>query len=194
MARQDRPFRGLPVFLTPQSVYNAARKQCEGTFAQLEGLMKHAVFLGALLGLLALAAACGGGKEAIAPDTDSEVSEGETPVALPAAVALPPDYPADIAPIPAGARIIDVRSVTSGGEISTFVTYLTKEDPESVADFYDDEVPGEGWEQTSRVSREGDVGAVYRNDAEDKTVTVHAALSDIYAGYTVVALLIRVPE
>jgi hypothetical protein len=109
---------------------------------------------------------------------------------LPDEVALPDDYPSDVAPIPDGARVIDASSFTTDGQTSFAVNYLTKDDPESVADFYGGEVPGNGWSETSRLSSDGEVFLTYENQDEAAQLIFSIFPSDDYEGYTEVAIVL----
>jgi hypothetical protein len=119
--------------------------------------------------------------------------EEEAPSAqaeLPDEVALPNDYPSDVAPIPSGARVTDASSFTSEGNTSFAVSYLTKEDPDSIADFYGSKVPGNGWSETSRTSSNGEFFLSYENQAEGGELVVSVVSSNDYAGYTDVTLVL----
>jgi hypothetical protein len=119
--------------------------------------------------------------------------EGEQPAAqaeLPEEVALPNDYPSDVAPIPDGARVTQASSYTTEGNTSFAVDYLTKDDPESVADFYDSKVPGNGWSQTSRISSNGEIYVGYENQAEGSQLALSIAPSSDYDGYTEVTIVL----
>jgi len=109
---------------------------------------------------------------------------------LPDEVALPDDYPSDVAPIPDGARVIDASSFTTGGQTSFAVNYLTKDDPESIADFYGAEVPGGGWSETSRLSSDGEVFLTHENPDEGGQLVLSISPSDTYEGYTEVAIIL----
>jgi len=109
---------------------------------------------------------------------------------LPDEVALPDDYPSDVAPIPDGARVTDASSFTTGGQTSFAVNYLTKDDPESVADFYGGEVPGNGWSETSRLSSDGEVFLTYENQDEAAQLMFSISPSGDYEGYTEVTIVL----
>jgi hypothetical protein len=109
---------------------------------------------------------------------------------LPNEVALPNDYPSDVAPIPDGASVIQASSYTTDGQTSFAVNYLTKEDPQSIADFYDSKVPGNGWSEASRVSSNGEFFLSYENQAEGGQLIVSVVSSTDYEGYTEVTLVL----
>jgi hypothetical protein len=139
-----------------------------------------------------------------APTAEATTEEQPTPVEeatpegvqtptqaeLPAEVALPNDYPSDVAPIPDGARVTQASSYTTEGKTSFAVDYLTKDDPESVADFYDSKVPGNGWSQTSRLSSNGEIYLTYDNQAEGSELVLSVAPSSDYEGYTEVTIVL----
>jgi hypothetical protein len=109
---------------------------------------------------------------------------------LPNEVALPSDYPADVAPIPSGARVTQASSYTTEGKTSFAVNYLTKEDAESIADFYDSKVPGNGWSQSSRMSSNGEIYLTYENQAEGGQLVLSVSPSSDYEGYTEVTVVL----
>ena len=140
------------------------------------------------------------GEEEAAPTPEGEEEatpeEGEpsAQAELPDEVDLADDYPSDVAPIPDGARVTDASSFTSDGQSTFAITYLTKDDPDSVADFYSSEVPGDGWSETGTFSSGGDVSATYANEAESGNLVLTAAKSETYEGYTEVNLILTVAQ
>jgi len=122
----------------------------------------------------------------VTPEEEAPPAQAE----LPDEVALPDGYPSDVAPIPDGARVIDASSFTTGGQTTVAVNYLTKEDPESIADFYGAEVPGGGWSETSRLSSNGEVFLTYENQDEGSQLVLSISKSDTYEGYTEVAIIL----
>jgi hypothetical protein len=128
-------------------------------------------------------------EEEAAPEEEEPSAQAE----LPDEMELPDDYPGDIAPIPDNARIIQASSYTSGGQATFAVTYLTKEDPESIADFYGAEVPG-GWSETGRFSSAGEVFVTYQNQAEGGELVLSVAKSDTYEGYTEVNIVLNIGQ
>jgi hypothetical protein len=126
------------------------------------------------------------------PEKKATPEEEETPTQaeLPDEVALPDNYPSDVAPIPSGARVIEASSFTTGGQTTVAVSYLTKEDPESVGDFYGAEVPGNGWSETSRLSSNGEVFLTYENPDEGGQLVLTISPSDNYNGYTEVTIVL----
>jgi len=133
-----------------------------------------------------------GEEEQPTPEEEATPQEEEpsAQAELPDEVALPDDYPSDVAPIPDGARVIDASSFTTGGQTSFAVNYLTKDDPEAVADFYGGEVPGNGWSETSRLSSDGEVFLTYENQGEAAQLIFSISPSDDYEGYTEVAIVL----
>jgi hypothetical protein len=126
------------------------------------------------------------------PETEATPEEGQAPAeaALPNEVALPDNYPSDVAPIPSGARVIDASSYTAGGQTTVAVSYLTKDDPQTIGDFYDAKVPGNGWSQTSRLSSDSDIYLTYENPDENSQLFLTISPSDTYNGYTEVAIVL----
>ena len=129
-----------------------------------------------------------------AKEATPEEEEPSAQAELPDEVELPGDYPADVAPIPDGARIVEASSFTSDGQTTFAVNYLTKEDPESVADFYSAKVPGDGWSETSRLSSNGEFFLTYQNQAEGGELVLSVSKSDTYEGYTEVAVILTVGQ
>jgi len=127
------------------------------------------------------------------PKTEATTEEAQTPTQaeLPDEVKLPDGYPSDVAPIPSGARVTDASSFASEGKTTFAVTYLTKEDPNSIADFYGSKVPGNGWSETSRTSSNGEFFLSYENQAEGGQLVVSVVSSNDYAGYTDVTLVLN---
>jgi len=126
------------------------------------------------------------------PEKKATPKEAQTPAQaeLPEEVSLPSGYPSDVAPIPSGARVTDASSYTSEGKTSFAVSYLTKEDPQSVADFYSSKVPGNGWSESSRMSANGEFYLTYENQANGGELVVSVAPSSDYEGYTEVTLVL----
>jgi hypothetical protein len=158
------------------------------------GKTQVAVFLGEGAGLAPTSEATT--EEQPTPE-EKATPEEEQPAAqaeLPDEVDLADDYPSDVAPIPDGARVTDASSFTSDGQSTFAVTYLTKDDPDSVADFYSSEVPGDGWSETGTFSSGGDVSATYANEAESGNLVLTAAKSDTYEGYTEVNIILTVGQ
>jgi hypothetical protein len=139
-----------------------------------------------------------------APTEEAQVNEQPTPkteatpeeeapsaqAELPDEVQLPNGYPSDVAPIPDGARVVDASSYTTDGQTTVAVSYLTKEDPDSIADFYGSKVPGNGWSETSRTSSNGEFFLSYENQAEGGELVVSVVSSNDYTGYTDVTLVL----
>jgi len=122
----------------------------------------------------------------VTPEEEAPPAQAE----LPDEVALPDGYPSDVAPIPDGARVIDASSFTTDGQTTVVVNYLTKEDPESIGNFYGAEVPGDGWSETSRLSSDGEVFLTYENPDEGGQLVLSISPSDTYEGYTEVAIIL----
>ena len=127
------------------------------------------------------------------PEKEATPEEGQpaTQAELPDEVALPDGYPSDVAPIADGARVTEASSFTTAGQTTFAVSYLTKDDPESIADFYSSKVPGNGWSETSRVSSDGDIFLSYQNEANGGQLMVSVASSTDYEGYTEVTLVLN---
>ena len=126
------------------------------------------------------------------PETEATPEEAapSAQAELPDEVALPDDYPSDVAPIPDGARVVDASSFTADSQTTVAVSYLTKEDPESIGDFYGAEVPGDGWSETSRLSSDGEVFLTYENPDEGSQLLLTIYPSDTYEGYTEVTIVL----
>lgn len=153
------------------------------TIAENDGT-QIVVFLGEGAGLGAEGGA--EGEEEAPPGEAQPPAEAE----LPEEVELPDDYPTDIVPIPDDARVTNASSISSGGESSFVVTYLTKDDAESVGDFYEAEGPGDGWSQTGRFSSGGAITISYQNEAEGGSLIVGIQESSSYEGYTEVSIVL----
>ncbi len=160
------------------------------TVASSDGKTQFVVFMGEGAGLAPSAEATTEGQptpeKAATPEEEAPPAQAE----LPDEVALPDDYPSDVAPIPDGARVVDASSYTAGGQTSVAVSYLTKEDPESIGDFYGAEVPGDGWSETSRLSSDGEVFLTYENPDEGSQLLLTIYPSDTYEGYTEVTIIL----
>jgi hypothetical protein len=158
------------------------------------GKTQVAVFMGEGAGLVPSdegeAAATPEGEEEATPEEEGPSAQAE----LPDEVELADDYPSDVAPIPDGARVTDASSFTSDGQSTFAVTFLTKDDPDSVADFYSSKVPGDGWSETGTFSSGGEVSATYGNEAEGGNLVVSAVKSDTYEGYTEVNVILTVGQ
>jgi len=130
------------------------------------------------------------------PEKEATPKEEQPPAQaeLPDEVTLPNDYPADIAPIPDGARVVAASSYTTEGKTSFTVSYLTKDDPESLADFYSEKVPGNGWSETSRLSSNGEIYVSYENQAEGGDLVLTISNSDTYKGYTEALIILSVGQ
>jgi hypothetical protein len=160
------------------------------TVASSDGKTQFVVFMGEGAGVAPSAEATT--EEQPTPRTEA-TPEGETPSAqaeLPDEVALPNGYPSDVAPIPSGARVTDASSYTTEGKTTFAVSYLTKEDPDSIAGFYSSKVPGNGWSETSRTSSNGEFFLSYENQAEGGELVVSVVSSNDYAGYTDVTIVL----
>ena len=129
-------------------------------------------------------------EEEAAPEEEQPPAEAE----LPEEVELPEDYPADLVPIPDDARVTDASSISSGGQLSHAISYLTKDDPDAVGDYYDEKVQGDGWSQSGRFSSGGDVSLSYENPDKGGSLVITASKSDSYEGYTEVFILLTVTE
>jgi hypothetical protein len=156
------------------------------TVSSSEGKTMFVVFVGEGAGVAPSDEAQPTPEEEATPQEEAPSAQAE----LPDEVALPDGYPSDVAPIPDGARVIDASSFTTGGQTSFAVNYLTKEDPESIADFYGAEVPGGGWSETSRLSSNGEVFLTYENQDEGSQLVLSISKSDTYEGYTEVAIIL----
>ena len=160
------------------------------TVASSDGKTQFVVFMGEGAGQAPSAEATTEGQPT--PETEATPKE-EAPSAqaeLPDEVALPDDYPSDVAPIPDGARVVDASSFTADSQTTVAVSYLTKEDPESIGDFYGAEVPGDGWSETSRLSSDGEVFLTYENPDEGSQLLLTIYPSDTYEGYTEVTIVL----
>jgi len=116
---------------------------------------------------------------------------GQTPTQaeLPQEAALPDDYPSDIAPVPDGARVTDASSFTSGGSSTFAVTYLTKDDPDSVANFYKEET-AKGWSEVGSFESGGEITISYQNEAQTGSLIIGITKSTDYEGYTQVNVVL----
>jgi len=160
------------------------------TVASSDGKTQFVVFMGEGAGVAPSAEATT--EEQPTPRTEATPKE-EQPAAqaeLPDEVALPNGYPSDVAPIPSGARVTDASSFTADSQTTVAVSYLTKEDPESIGDFYSAEVPGDGWSETSRLSSDGEVFLTYENPDEGSQLLLTIYPSDTYEGYTEVTIVL----
>jgi hypothetical protein len=70
------------------------------------------------------------------------------------------------------------------------VQCLTKQDPQSVADFYSSKVPGNGWTEASTGSTSGQLYANYTNEASGGNLVITMSPSQDYAGYTEVDIIL----
>jgi hypothetical protein len=95
-----------------------------------------------------------------------------------------------VAPIPSGARVTQASSFTTEGQTTFSATFLTKDDPDSLADFYSSEVPGDGWSETSRLSSNEEIYLSYENQGEGGQLVVSIAPSSDYEGYTEVTIIL----
>jgi hypothetical protein len=160
------------------------------TVASSDGKTQFVVFMGQGAGLAPTSEATTEEQPTPEENATPEESQPTAQAELPDQVELPGDYPSDVAPIPDGARITDASSFTSDGQTTFAVTYLTKDDPTSVADFYGSKVPGNGWSETGTFSSNGQVSATYGNEAENGNLVITAGSSDTYEGYTEVNLIL----
>jgi hypothetical protein len=160
------------------------------TVASSDGKTQFIVFMGEGAGQAPGAEAPT--EEQPTPEEQATPEEEQAPAQakLPEEVALPNDYPSDVAPIPDGARVTDASSYTAGGQTTFAVNYLTKDDSQTVADFYGSKVPGNGWSETSRLSSDGEVYLTYENPDESSQLIVTISPSDTYEGYTEVAMVL----
>ena len=160
------------------------------TVASSDGKTQFVVFMGEGAGAAPTEEAAAAEEPTAEKEATPEEEQPPAEAELPDEVALPDDYPSDVAPIPDGARVTEASSFTTDGQTSFAVSYLTKDDPESVADFYDSKVPGNGWSETSRLSSDGDIFLSYENQAEGAQLMFTMSPSDDYAGYTQVAVIL----
>jgi hypothetical protein len=190
------PWKTAGVFTTGEgAVISFTRSDNEDfgggvTVASSDGKTQFVVFLGEGAGI----APSDEEEQAAEPTAEEEATptEEEAPAQaeLPDEVELPDDYPSDVAPIPDGARVFDASSFTSGGQTSMAISYLTEDDPESVADFYSGEIPGNGWSETSRLSADGEVFLTYENQDEAAQLMLNIFPSEDYEGYTEVTIVL----
>lgn len=184
--------------------------------------MKSGLLIAALVALLATASACGdddeitGGRdetptatempteptamtetapEPAEPTATTETAPEPAEVVLPREAQLPDEYPSDIAPIPEGAYLTrtEIRTHTEEKENFIIVEYLMKDSSESVVDFYEEEITGDGWSRVARASSRGGFRLEYETASADSSVTVWVDPSDDYEGYTEVTVHISVP-
>jgi len=189
------PWKSSGVFTSGEgSVITFARADNEnfggGVTVSGDGKTQIVVFLGEGAGQAPTAEATT--EEQPTPETEATPSEEQPSgqAELPNEVALPNDYPSDVAPIPDGASVIQASSYTTDGQTSFAVNYLTKEDPESIADFYDSKVPGNGWSQSSRMSSNGQIFLTYENQAQGGELILSVSPSSDYEGYTEVTVVL----
>ena len=126
--------------------------------------------------------------------TPEEEEEPPAQADLPDESELPDDYPSDVAPIPDGSRITEASSFSSDGQATFTISFLTKDDPDSVIDFYGKEVPGDGWTEAGSFSSGGEVSATYVNEAEGGNLVVSAGRSGAYEGYTEVFIILTMGQ
>ena len=181
--------------------------------------MKSGLLIAALVALLATASACGdddeitGGRDETPAVTEmpteptamtetapepreltamTETAPEPAEVVLPREAQLPDEYPSDIAPIPEGAYLTRTEIRTHTEENYIIVHYLMKDSSESVVDFYEEEIPGDGWSRVVRASTYGGFRLEYETASADSSVTVWVDPSDDYEGYTEVIVHISV--
>jgi len=163
-----------------------------GVTVSSDGKTQVVAFLGQGTGLAPTAEATQEEQPTPTPKKGATATNGE-PTAqtqLPDEVALPKGYPADVAPIPDGARLTEASSFTSGGTTSFALKYLTQEAPQSIADFYAGKVPGNGWSEATQGSTGGQIFASYQNEAAGGNLVLSIAPSDTYEGYTEVDVIL----
>ena len=163
-----------------------------GVTVSSDGKTQVVAFLGQGTGIAPTAEATQEEQPTPTPKKGATATNGE-PTAqtqLPDEVALPKGYPADVAPIPDGARLTEASSFTSGGTTSFALKYLTQEDPQSIADFYAGKVPGNGWSEATQGSTGGQIFASYQNEAAGGNLVLSIAPSDTYEGYTEVDIVL----
>jgi hypothetical protein len=162
------------------------------TVASSDGKTQISVFLGEGTGIVPT--------EEATPEEEATPAEGTTSESTPAQAELPEEaqlpngYPTDVAPIPDGAHVTDASSYTSGGNTSYAITFVTEDDPQSVADFYSSQVPGNGWSEASQGSASGQIFASYQNEAEGGDLVLTVGPSDNYEGYTEANIILSIGQ
>jgi len=160
------------------------------TVASSDGKTQFVVFMGEGAGQAPSAEATTEAQPTPEEEATPEEEQAPAQATLPDEVELPDNYPSDVAPIPSGARVVGASSFTTGGQTTVAVNYLTKEDPQSIADFYGSKVPGNGWSETSRLSSDGEIYLTYENPDEGGQLVLTISPSDNYEGYTEVAIVL----
>jgi hypothetical protein len=104
---------------------------------------------------------------------------------LPDEVNLPDDFPTDLVSIPDGARITSGQSVTSNGQTSFIVGFVTEDSVDDVGDAFDREMIEKGYTQTLKTSDGAGVYAAYteNDDGTGAVIVLSVNESTSYDGY-----------
>jgi len=130
------------------------------------------------------------------PTAESDSGDGDAPSAeLPDEVDLDEDFPSDTVKLPDGARVTSSSSF-SGSGIETHVLEVYVDDSvEDVAQFFEDELPNEGYAQTFTSTTDGEVFASYGPEGGTGQESVLLVISDSdVEGYTLVNLTVSRPQ
>lgn len=116
---------------------------------------------------------------------------------LPDEVALPDDYPSDVAPLPGDSRLVSA-SVSAGAGGETFlVEMMSQRSPDELRGHFEQELPDRGWDETLATDSADEIYLAYargddQNESPDSVnVTI---LESGVAGYTSVVVAVTVFE
>jgi hypothetical protein len=90
-------------------------------------------------------------------DDGSSGDDSTSDAQLPDEQDLSDDYPADQVPLPDDIRVTSSSSLATGGVESFYVEFYSKKSADEIADFFKNELPGNGWTETLTSETDGDI-------------------------------------
>lgn len=123
--------------------------------------------------------------DAVTDPSDSDTGDAPGSADLPDEVALPEDYPSDLASIPDGAVVTGAQSYSSNGQDSYIITFFTEDTADEVADAFESEMSSKGYTETLRTSDGNGVYAAYteNDDGTGAVIVLSVNESSSYDGY-----------
>ena len=131
-------------------------------------------------------------------DTPTSSDSGNDDAELPQAVELNDGYPSDSVPLPSNARVTSSTSFNQGGAETHFIEFYSQDSAAEVADYFKDELTGNGWVESFTSNTNGELFATYARSDDADTVTNNGVVvtirdSDV-AGYVQVAISVSLVE
>jgi hypothetical protein len=112
---------------------------------------------------------------------------------LPDEVELSDEFPSDRVPLPDGARVTNTSSLSTAATTTHFVEFYSETSTSDLRDYYEDELPGNGWTEVFTSTEGGEFFLSYADDTSTESLLITIGESEV-EGYAIVSITVTLTE